>query len=170
MIKKFDCVENCGRMQAVADRLACRKYSCLRSHNFALTFLKCLDSKLPYLFKFGWQVNEQVVRVTPLTYTALTTVHTRVGPIVAAAMLRAGRAAASAIRAAGQQQRFLQGNPDRVTASLFPGDGIGPEICESVKQVNQRVQIDPRHRIKLVSAELLQLGRTRYVQRVFSEF
>lgn len=53
-----------------------------------------------------------------------------------AAMLRAGRAASATLRAAaGQQQRFMAANPDRVTATLFPGDGIGPEICESVKQV-----------------------------------
>mmetsp|Transcript_12995 Transcript_12995/g.39348 ORF Transcript_12995/g.39348 Transcript_12995/m.39348 type:complete len:361 (+) Transcript_12995:189-1271(+) len=50
-------------------------------------------------------------------------------------MLKAGRVASAALRAVGQQQRFMAANPDRVTATLFPGDGIGPEICESVKQV-----------------------------------
>ena len=57
-------------------------------------------------------------------------------------MLRIGRAATAALRAAGQQQRYITANPDRVTATLFPGDGIGPEICESVKQVRRRL-LDP---------------------------
>lgn len=55
-------------------------------------------------------------------------------------MLKAGRVASAALRAVGQQQRFMAANPDRVTATLFPGDGIGPEICESVKQVRDHSQ------------------------------
>lgn len=56
------------------------------------------------------------------------------------AMLKAGRPASAALRAVGQQQRFMAASPDRVTATLFPGDGIGPEICESVKQVRDHSQ------------------------------
>lgn len=52
-------------------------------------------------------------------------------------MLRAGKAAGAVLRAAAAQNQrgFASGN-DKITATLFTGDGIGPEICESVKQVS----------------------------------
>lgn len=51
-------------------------------------------------------------------------------------MLRAGKAAGAALRAAAaQNQRGFASGCDKITATLFTGDGIGPEICESVKKV-----------------------------------
>ena len=54
-------------------------------------------------------------------------------------MLRAGRAAGAALRvAAAHNQRCFASGSEKVTATLFTGDGIGPEICEAVKKVTSR--------------------------------
>lgn len=55
-------------------------------------------------------------------------------------MLRAGKAAGAALRTAAAQgpRGFASGN-EKITATLFTGDGIGPEICEAVKKVSDDV-------------------------------
>jgi hypothetical protein len=49
-------------------------------------------------------------------------------------MLRAGRAAAALLRVTAQHQRGFASGNEKITATLFTGDGIGPEICEAVKK------------------------------------
>ena len=50
-------------------------------------------------------------------------------------MLRLGRAAGAALRCCDAQSRYYSDATKTITATLFPGDGIGPEIAEAVKQV-----------------------------------
>lgn len=50
-------------------------------------------------------------------------------------MLRAGRAAAALLRGTAQNQRGFASGNEKITATLFTGDGIGPEICDAVKKV-----------------------------------
>ena len=53
-------------------------------------------------------------------------------------MLRLGRAASAALRCSGAQSRYYSDATKTITATLFPGDGIGPEIADAVKQVSIR--------------------------------
>ena len=50
-------------------------------------------------------------------------------------MLRLGKAAGAALRCSGAQSRYYSDATKTITATLFPGDGIGPEIAEATKQV-----------------------------------
>jgi hypothetical protein len=58
-------------------------------------------------------------------------------------MLRLGRAAGAALRCSGAQSRYYSDATKMITATLFPGDGIGPEIAEAVKQVLIRATARP---------------------------
>ena len=61
-------------------------------------------------------------------------------------MLRLGRAAGAALRCNGAQSRYYADATKTITATLFPGDGIGPEIAEATKQVSIRAAgPDPSH-------------------------
>ena len=55
-------------------------------------------------------------------------------------MLRLGRAAGAALRCNGIQARCYSDATKTITATLFPGDGIGPEIADAVKQVSNGLQ------------------------------
>ena len=55
-------------------------------------------------------------------------------------MLRLGKAASAALRCKGIQARCYSDATKTITATLFPGDGIGPEIAEAVKQVLVELQ------------------------------
>ena len=59
-------------------------------------------------------------------------------------MLRLGRAAGAALRCSGAQSRYYSDATKTITATLFPGDGIGPEIAEAVKQVSIPTERSPR--------------------------
>lgn len=56
-------------------------------------------------------------------------------------MLRLGRAAGAALRCTGAQSRYYSDATKTITATLFPGDGIGPEIADAVKQVSIRAAV-----------------------------
>lgn len=63
-------------------------------------------------------------------------------------MFHLGRAA-RALRTSSVQSQSFSAAAKPITASLFPGDGIGPEICESVKEVfiaaNIPIEWDVQH-------------------------
>lgn len=65
-------------------------------------------------------------------------------------MLRAGRAAAALLRVTAQNQRGFASANEKITATLFTGDGIGPEICEAVKKVGVQRQLPVLALIQLI--------------------